>query len=1066
MRIAVLGPLLVVVDGRDVAITGGRLRSLLTQLALAAPHPVSPTSLAESVWPDEAPADVANALQSLVSRLRRALGDPGAIRQSPAGYALAVDRADVDVHEFTRLARSAHAELSSNRPDAGATHAEAALALWRGDPPDELAAQLSELFLQVRGDLLDARLRLGEAGEVVAELDELVAEFPLRERYSELLIRALAGDGRPAEALAAYERLRDRLANDLGTDPSNALQELHLSVLRGEVAPIERTVTRDALPASLTSFVGREDQLKRIAELLASARLITLVGPGGAGKTRLAIESGRTLGSTGAARDGVWLAELAPVVNPDDVAQAIYDGIGLRVASLLERAGQSSRDVIDRLVEVLRERSAVLIVDNCEHILEAAAQVTTALLSRCPQLRIITTSREPLGVVGEALVPVPPLEQPSADSLDPADYPAVRLFADRAAAVAPDFALTPDALGPVVEIVRRLDGLPLAIELAAARMRSMSVDQIAARLNDRFRLLAGGNRAAVARHRTLRAVVEWSWELLEDDERDLAERLAVFSGAISVDAAAAVCGAGVDVDVESGLTSLVEKSLLQLVVNREESRYRMLETIREFGLDRLAARGAVAEVRATHAVFFGELVATAEPLIRTGDQLPWMRRLEVEQSDILSAVKFLADSGEGQRALEMVVGLAWFWMILGRHGEVATWTKIALDAAGDRSDEIVLMAEAFHAINAAAWGAETDPLAEVRIDHLKEVRQRLDAVTTDAPPTLVVLRPIVALMLGFTSHEPLDKSVFDDALNSPDPWVAAAIRGFRASVAENDGDPVGMREDATLALEQFRDLGERWGQANALQVLGQLDLMEGNLAEAEASFVEALRLTTELGSTEDQVFMRIRMVDVLMRQGRESEAREQMTMIDDEVAGRPAASFESMFIGILQADIAVSDGRLDEAVELQRACLARIELLPDVLPSRGHGVAISLAVAAKIDLVLGKVDDAREHLAGAYAHAVGTRDMPILATVGACVARLAAETGRPEDAALILGASAQLRGSDDATNPNIAPTIEGLVAELPDFAETYAKGRALSRAEAIARLDPARLIDAHGDSSL
>ncbi len=261
-------------------------------------------------------------------------------------------------------------------------------------------------------------------------------------------MRALVADGRPAEALAAFERLRQTLADELGTDPSAALQELHLAVLRGEVAPAKPApVGRDTLPAALTSFVGREDQQKRIAELLTSSRLITLVGPGGAGKTRLAIESGRTLRETGPARDGIWLAELAPVVNPDDVAQAIYDGIGVREAALLERAGQSARDVIDRLVEVLSDRSAVLIVDNCEHVLEAAAQVTTTLLARCPRLRVITTSREPLGVVGETLVPVPPLEQPAEDSLDPADYPAMRLFADRAAAVAPDFALTPDVAG-------------------------------------------------------------------------------------------------------------------------------------------------------------------------------------------------------------------------------------------------------------------------------------------------------------------------------------------------------------------------------------------------------------------------------------------------------------------------------------------------------------------------------------------------------------------------------------------------------------------------------------------
>jgi predicted ATPase/DNA-binding SARP family transcriptional activator len=1054
VRIALLGPLLVVVDDRDVPVSGGRLRVLLTQLALAAPQAVSPGALAESLWRDDPPADVANALQSLVSRLRRTLGDPAAIRQSPAGYALAVNRDDVDVHVFAQLARSAHAELAADRPDRARAVARDALALWRGHPPDEIGAQLGELCLQVRGDLLDARLRLGDAAGVVGELEALVTEFPLRERYVELLMRALVADARPAEALAGFERLRQVLGDELGTDPSAPLQELHLAVLRGEVAPPPPAVGRDPLPSSLTSFVGREDQQKRIAELLTSSRLVTLVGPGGAGKTRLAIECGRSLRESGPARDGIWLAELAPVVNPDDVAQAVYDGIGVRETALLERAGQSARDVIDRLVEVLSDRSAVLIVDNCEHVLEAAAQVTTTLLARCPRLRIITTSREPLGVLGETLVPVPPLEQPTDDSLDPADYPAMRLFADRAAAVALDFALTPDVLAPVAEIVRRLDGLPLAIELAAARMRSMPVEQIADRLSDRFRLLAGGNRAAVPRHRTLRAVVEWSWELLEPEERTLVESLAVFSGGISVPAAQAVYRGD---DVEGKLASLVDKSLLQLLTSRGEPRYRMLETIREYGLDQLAARGEVADVRAAHAGYFADLVATAEPMIRSADQLPWMARLETEQADILGAVKFRAEAGEAQAALEMVVGLAWYWMILGRHNEVATWTKVALDAAGERTEDMSLLAGAFHAINAAAWVAGSDDESFADARDMKSIQQRLTALGPSRHPMLVMLRPVLAMFVGFTSGQPIDASGFEEAIASPDPWVAAAIRSFRAAFAENEGDVQGMREDATIALAEFRRLGERWGQANTLQVLAQVDVMQGRLADAQAGFGEALRLTAELGSTDDQVFLRVRLVDVLMRQGREDEARDQMQLIEQDVHGRPAASFESMFIGILRADLALTDGRLEDARRLQRECLARLDQMPEVSPRRGHGVAISLAVAAKIDLVLGEIEAARDHLRDAYRYGVGTHDMPILATVGTAIARLAAEIGRPADAAEILGASAQLRGSDDATNLDIVALVERLRRALPDFAERYAWGRARSREDAIARLDPAHL---------
>jgi len=1048
VRIGLLGPLSVVHDGADVPVTGGRLRALLTQLALAAPHPVSPSALAESLWPDAPPSDVANAIQSLVSRLRRALGPAAGVVQSPAGYALQIDRDDVDVHEFSRLARTVKTELAADRLDQAEAHARQAVALWRGSPPEELAAPLAETLSQVEADLLEIRLRAGEAGGLIADLEGLARANPLRERSVELLMRALVADGRPAEALATYQRLRETLAEELGADPSPALQQLHVAVLRGELAT-PATAPRDPLPAALTSFIGREEQLKRIAELLSSSRLVTLVGPGGAGKTRLATEAARAVVSGGV---GVWLAELAPVVNPLDVAQAVYDGVGLREAALLERTARTAVDVVDRLVEALVDRAAVLVIDNCEHVLEAAAQLANTLLTRCPKLRIVTTSREPLGVVGESLVPVPPLESPTGDSLDAADFPAMRLFADRAAAVSPGFELDPSVIGSVAEIVRRLDGLPLAIELAAARMRSMPVEQIANRLSDRFRLLAGGNRAAAARHRTLRAVVEWSWELLDPEERASAERLAVFSGSISVAAAEAVVDV---VDVESRLASLVDKSLLQLVAVKGEPRYRMLETIREYGLDRLSARGEVAEVRRAHAGYFQGLARAAEPKLRTADQLLWFARLDVEQPDLLAALKFLADTGAAQAALELALDLAWYWMILGRHAEVTVWCRAALDADGERSADTALLAEAFYAINAVAWGAnDHDPQVAQRMEDLRGLSARLADVGPNAYPMLVMLRPIVALFSGDDRYR---DELFEDALRSPDPWVAASIRSFRAAVAENAGDLAGMREDATISLAQLRELGDRWGQANSLQVLGQLDLMAGDLATAEADYLEALQLTTELGAREDQVMMRLRLVDVFRRGGRDREAREQLDLIDSTLVDGRFGSFENMFTQLLHADLALSEGRIEDARRLQRAALGRVDTLPDGLPTRGHGIAVSSALAAKIDVQTGDLAAARRQLAVGYAAGVESRDMPILAIVGVSLARLALATGRLVDAARILGACAQLRGADDATNLDVVPIAQRLRAELPSYETEYANGRALTRAEAIARLDPAVL---------
>ena len=320
------------------------------------------------------------------------------------------------------------------------------------------------------------------------------------------------------------------------------------------------------------------------------------------------------------------------------------------------------RDTVGRLVDVFAEADTLLVLDNCEHVIDAAARLAEELLARCPRLRVLATSREPLGILGEALRPVPPLRLPTADvsATEALVYPSVQLLRDRGASVRPGFAVTDENVASIVEICRRLDGLPLAIELAAARLRALSPAQVASRLDDRFRLLTGGSRTALPRHRTLRAVVDWSWDLLTDEERRLAETLAVFPSTVTADSAAGVVGPGADLD------TLVDKSLLQVV---DDGRFRMLETIREYGLERLAAVGGVATARAAHAAYFLRLVETADPHLRTAGELPWLRLLEAERENINAALSFACDAGDADTALRIGAGLMMPMAVWGDRGQ-------------------------------------------------------------------------------------------------------------------------------------------------------------------------------------------------------------------------------------------------------------------------------------------------------------------------------------------------------------------------------------------------------------
>jgi predicted ATPase/DNA-binding SARP family transcriptional activator len=1052
VRVGILGPLEVERDGRAIEVSGGRLRALLARLALEGGRPVTASRLVDAVWEEELPADHVHALQSLVSRLRRSLG-AGAIEPAPGGYRLAVDH--VDAHRFEQLAAAGASALRAGDHVRAATQLTEALAVWRGPALADLTAygfaaaaatRLEDARLTAVADRAEADLALGRGAEHAAELEALAAEHPLHERIAAGLVGALAAAGRQADALDAYERIRARLADELGAAPSPALAAAHLAVLRGEtVTEAPAPARRSNLRAPVTSFVGREEELARIGSLLETSRLVTLVGPGGAGKTRLAQE-------TAGARadhtpDGVWMVELAPVTADVEVVPAVLTALGVRNADLLERStSPRPREGLDRLLDVLGDRDAILVLDNCEHLIAAAAELADRLLGHCPRLRILATSREPLAIAGESLAPVPPLPLPAsgATAAEALAHPAIELFADRAAAARPGFVIDDETVGVCVEICRRLDGLPLAIELAAARLRSMPVQTLAARLDDRFRLLTGGSRTALPRHRTLRAVVDWSWDLLEEPERRLARRLAVLSGGATEASAAALAGDGED--VLDGLTALADRSLLQPLTGADTPRYRMLETIREYGLEKLADAGELEATRTRHARHFAALAAEAEPHLRGPGQPLWLRRLEAERDDLVSALRWLGDSGDAARALRMARDLLWFWLLSGSPSEAQAWSAFALEVPGEADPHDRLIAEGIQAAASAAGGDHG-----VGNDELDAVAARLEEIGDGGVPLLAIARPILAFFAG--DHERTDR-MLAETLEHPDPWVRASTLLLRAQHAENAGDQIHNRSDLDLAAAAFRDVGDAWGLAMVLASQANAWMMAGDLDQAETALDEAFELVEHINGSAGTGMLSIQVADIRLRRGDLDGARAAaLRALDTSDLGTDG----SIFVTSTLARIAAIEGDHDEVRLRIDEAEARLERMGPQRPEQGHARVFVEVMRARLATDTGDHEAAAAALAAGYAAAVGTTDMPVVAAVGVAAAIAASAADRHEEAAELLGAATALRGAADDTNPDVAQVTATLRAALGDdgFDAAYGRGRALDRDAAFARLDPA-----------
>ncbi|MZD08957.1 tetratricopeptide repeat protein [Streptomyces sp. SID5785] len=1000
MRFGILGPLDVrAPDGSPLDPGGPRPRALLTQLLLDAGRTVSPERLIDGVYGEEPPAHAANALQSQISRLRRRLGLE--IEADPAGYRLVVERDAVDVHRFERLARAGGQALAAGDHARAAELLREALGLWRGPAPQDLP-RLDELRLTAVQDRIAADLALGAGPDLVAEIRDLLGSHPLSERLHALLMRALHAAGRPAEALAAYEEARGILAEELGADPSAELSALHLELLRTPEPHRQRGV-----PAQLTRFVGRSQELARIDALLAGARLVTLTGPGGVGKTRLAVEAARS-------RPDVCYVELAPVSEGALVPYAVLTALGVREGL----RGPQGEDATERLTAALEDREALLVLDNCEHVVADAARVAGLLLGACPGLRILATSREALQITGEVLCPVPPLGA----------EPAARLLRDRAVAVRPDF--DADGSGPaggtharaaaIDGICAALDGLPLAIELAAARLRTLTVEELAERLDDRFRLLSRGDRTKAPRHRTLRAVVEWSWELLDDEERDLARRMTVFSGGglgggATLDAVEAVCGIAYPEDL---LASLAEKSFLEA----SDGRYRMLETIRAFCAEQLPdeVRGPLKDA---HAAYCLRLAERAEPLLRGHEQLPWLHRLSAERADLDAALRHLVRTAPSE-GLRLMAALSWFWRLHGLAGERVALARDLLDAVGPTPPPGLDEEYALCALNAVAGGGEDERLAEAdRVLATIDRQLRL--------PFTVVLWTL-AVGPERSRDERVRAQVGDDA------WGRALLGvglGFQEQFA---GRPAASEALFAEALEGFRACGDRWGMANSLDQLGLYADWRGERGRALELIDEALTYAHDLAAPEETADLLCRRGTVLLRSGRHEEAAADFSRAAELAGGVGAhekvagAHWGLGDAARLAGDTARARTHYESALETSARSWYSV----------GQTVHIFLGLG-RAALAEGRAEEADDWFRQARTLSTGGTAQGLeLAEVAEALASRAAA---PEEAATLLGAASALRGRLIVDDPDVTP-VERRVRRLlaPDtFKKAFELGSAL-----------------------
>ena len=904
MDFRILGPMEIWDADHRVGVGGPRHRKLLAVLILAQNHVVSRDQLVDTLWTGEPPASAAAIIHVRVSELRRSLGESAVgtslLLTTGSGYQLVVPFDGVDSSRFQARAESGHRALANSHYEAAVDTLRGAIELWRGDAYDDLEdepaaqaerARLEAIRMGAEDDLLEARLHLGEHVAVAAELAPLVVQTPWAERRWTLLMLAQYRGGQQAEALTTFGTARDRLVNDLGIEPGPELRRMHEAVLNQDPQlqlvgsasahlQLNDSPVRQTLPSRLTSFVGRGSDLERVHRLLLEFRLVTITGPGGAGKTCLALEVAARAGTT--CPGGVWLAELAPTADLEQILTEIATRIGIK-----EQQGSS---LITQISRRLRDSRSMLVLDNCEHVLDIVTDLIAQLLPQTPELTMLTTSRERLGLSAEHVHHLTGLGLP----VEGRDYlpsevgrsEAAQLLIDRATAVRSDFRLDHQTAPQIARICRRLDGLPLAIELAAGAVSALDIEQIAVRLDDRLELLSQGRRPR-ARHGSLQSVVDWSYELLSLDERQIFEQVAVFQGTFTLSSAEDVCrrGSG-NMSVAALLWRLVDTSLLTSETSGGGRRYRLLETLKEYALQRLADRGDLATFRQRHAEHFLELAERAGAAMRGSNQRHWVAVLELEHGNLRAAMEWFIENGQSESVTRLAGSIYAFWDVNGHYGEGRRWLTRALaspEGVAPAARVRALMGSATLAVMQGDLSAANALCSEVidlsrahsdyeGLSHALQFRglAAIFAGDLDTADQLIGESLQAARIAGQTWLEGWAFE-FQAAVQLARGSYDAAIRlaAHSAELSRPNGDPEcaawalvtiaiahienGHLDLATAPLREsltaFRQLGVSWGLSMAIFACAEIAALQTNLSSAAflLGASEQLRLSARAG---------------------------------------------------------------------------------------------------------------------------------------------------------------------------------------------------------------------------